>query len=652
MTRLPLPQPTLLSPALLSLALLAGCSQSRNEAVLDADLATVQRGDLVISVKENASVRAARQTRVRNEMEGRSTVIYLIAEGTRVTKGTRIVELDASQQVDRQATQKISVEKARASVTNAEKQLEILKDEIQSQNEAAANTVLFAKMDIEKFYGKELANGEREMGEQEQAIKAEEAEIKLAKSQLKLAQDRFDWSVKLREMGFITKEELEKDELDLQSKQTRVTLAENKLDILRKYTHRKTEAELKQALRDAKLEERRTAAKGEAQLIQEQADLAAKKQELELATEQLENLQLQIKNAVVKAPTDGIVVYAYEGDSRRRRYIEEGAEVRERQTMVILPDTSKMLAELSIQEAKIGDIRLGLPAQITSDTLGKVLTGTVTRRAPLADSASRWGNPDLKVYKTEVTIDGDNADGVLRPNMGVEVEIFIASLEDVLYIPIAATNYDDAVTYVWVPGDQGPEYKIVKLGKSNDTHVHVIEGLKENEQVYLAPPDGVITPRFEQPERPSMRQLPPLPDGSGPATAALKGAGEAGKPKAEDAQMRGRPREGTAPGNERRQGGGMSAMRAAIEKRLAEVKPELLEIYKANPRGAFRNQEIREFMRTDPELKKLFSGMRRGGNRGARGGEEGGRRGRRRGGEGEGEGRPRRNGGDGNEDAK
>src|SRR5690606_7491496 len=225
------------------------------------------------------------------------------------------------------ATQEITVQKSNAAVVAARKDLEILRRQVQADVRAAENGVIFAEMDKDKFFGQMLDDGSMEMGERLQSIKAEEAAIALAESELKLAKDRYEWSVQLRTKDFITQDDLDKDQLDYDSKRTRVELAKNKLAILQKYTHIKTEKELDQLLADARLELERTIARGEAQIAQAEADLASKEKENKLAKERLENLEKQIRNAVVRAPTPGIVVYGSEGNGWRRRAVEEGAEV-------------------------------------------------------------------------------------------------------------------------------------------------------------------------------------------------------------------------------------------------------------------------------------------------------------------------------------
>ncbi|MCA8955515.1 MAG: hypothetical protein KDC87_05540 [Planctomycetes bacterium] len=627
-------------PWLASVIVLASCSGG-GEETQRADLVAVTRGKLTVSVTESGEIRAAKSTTVQNEMEGNSTVIFIIDEGTMVEKGTKLVELDASSQIERRATQKITVERAEAAVVNAAKNLEILRKEVAAANEAAANNHEFAKMDLQKFYGAMLSDGKREMGEREQSIKAEEAEIDLAKSALKLAEDRHKWSLKLYAKDFITKEDLDKDRLDYESKKTRLTLAENRLDILRKYTHVKTERQLKQAEKDAELELQRTIAKGEAQITQAVADHKSKVAELKLATERLENLERQIKNAVVRAPTPGIVVYASEGDRWRRRTIELGASVRERQNLIVLPDTSRMLAVLKVQEVVIDKIKRGLPALIKIDTAPTPLPGQVLRRAPLPDSASRMSNPDLKEYKTTVEIFGNNEDKLLRPNMSATVEIVVAELDDVLSIPQQAVFSQGQVQYVWLNEPAGPVATRIETGDHNESMVVITKGLKEGQQVFLVEPAGLKAPDFPQPAKPEVKVPKP-----GTATAK-EGAGRSaprnrpdrdtanGEDPSGDGQAR--PRGGNGGQGGRRPGGrrggnpaAMAAVRAAANAFKEKVKasnPDLAAKIDAAGQGWMMNASIKSELEGDSvlaepfralqsEMRKAFGSGRRRGNRG------------------------------------
>ena len=64
--------------------------------------------------------------------------------------------------------------------------------------------------------------------------------------------------------------------------------------------------------------------------------------------------------------------------------------------------------------------------------------GMVNKVAPLPDSQSRWGNPDLKVYATEILITDKLPD--VKPGVSARAEIIITNLANVLTVPIQAVT--------------------------------------------------------------------------------------------------------------------------------------------------------------------------------------------------------------------
>src|SRR5690606_12124264 len=118
---------------------------------------------------------------------------------------------------------------------------------------------------------------------------------------------------------------------------SRVALAWQALDILVSYTLRKTKIELDLGYENAKIALEKVEASNDARRAEAQSEFDSRKKELELAVERLANFDHQLANAKILAPTDGLVVYA-EGDGRGRDMIQEGVQVRERQTILILPD--------------------------------------------------------------------------------------------------------------------------------------------------------------------------------------------------------------------------------------------------------------------------------------------------------------------------
>jgi multidrug efflux pump subunit AcrA (membrane-fusion protein) len=154
----------------------------------------------------------------------------------------------------------------------------------------------------------------------------------------------------------------------------------------------------------------------------------------------LNRLQDQLKNCVIYSPSDGMVVYANEQSrgrfgSNNNSQIEEGAAVRERQSILKIPDLTRMQVKVNVHETKVEDVRPGLRARINIQ--GRELQGQVTQVANQPE-ASGWGMGNVKEYATIVEIDGIPQG--LKPGMTAEVEILVAHLKDVLTLPVAALS--------------------------------------------------------------------------------------------------------------------------------------------------------------------------------------------------------------------
>ncbi|MHC4633168.1 MAG: efflux RND transporter periplasmic adaptor subunit, partial [Planctomycetota bacterium] len=92
-----------------------------------SNLATfvAKQGPLTISVLESGTIKSREQIIIRNECEGRSQIIRLVPEGTRVKKGDLLFELDASQTEDQKIEQEIRVQNAYAAFIDANETLAV-----------------------------------------------------------------------------------------------------------------------------------------------------------------------------------------------------------------------------------------------------------------------------------------------------------------------------------------------------------------------------------------------------------------------------------------------------------------------------------------------------------------------------------------------
>jgi HlyD family secretion protein len=112
---------------------------------------TAKRGPLTISVMESGTIKARDQVIIKNEVEGRTSIITLVREGARVHKGDLLVELDASALQDGKIDQEIKVQNAEAAYINAQENLAIVTSQAASDVNQAQLTLEFAEKDLQKY---------------------------------------------------------------------------------------------------------------------------------------------------------------------------------------------------------------------------------------------------------------------------------------------------------------------------------------------------------------------------------------------------------------------------------------------------------------------------------------------------------------------
>lgn len=449
---------------------------------ISSDIPTfqVQQGPLTISVTESGTVRPREQIILKSEVEGQTSIIYLIEEGKEVKKGDLLVELDSSSMMDTRINQQIMVYNAEAAFINARETLEVVKNQAKADIDKATLDLEFAKQDLNQYKAGEFPKLENEA----------KAKITLAEETLQNAANTVTWSKKLFDEKYLSETELKKDELTAQKSKLDLDLANAELELLRNFTYKRNVATYESNLKQTSMTLERTLRKVSADVAQAEAQLKAKEAEYKQQSDKLAKIEKQIQKTKITAPMDGRVIYA---SSTRSDFhgneapLDEGQTVRERQELIYLPTTSSYDTEIKVHESSLDKITLGQSVMITVDALpGRTFTGRVTTIAPLPDPQSRFMNPDLKVYKTTIEIDGNIAD--LRNGMSCKAEIIVDRFEKALFIPIQAVMRVGGRTVAYV--QEGEQFKMrpIKIGLDNNRMVQVIDGLKTGETVLLAPP--------------------------------------------------------------------------------------------------------------------------------------------------------------------
>ncbi|MHC4331639.1 MAG: efflux RND transporter periplasmic adaptor subunit, partial [Planctomycetota bacterium] len=453
-----------------------------------ADIPTfvVRRGPLTISVDASGTIKALDQEVITCKVKGEGgregggvTILTLVPEGTRVKKGDLLVELDASSFEDQLVAEEITLQTAETTLTSAQENLAVGVNQAASDKEQAQLALTFAIEDLEKYekgdYQNELTNAESQIVVKEEAAQQ--------------AADKYTWSQQLFAEKYISETELKADELALSRASLEVKLAKSQLQLLKDFTYKRQMAQLESDKKQAGMALERANRKAKADVVLLEAALLEAEANLERQKEVVKKLQTNIANTMIYAPADGMVVYATSQDHHRHNTepLDVGQQVRERRELIHLPTSDKVKAEIKVHESSMRKVKVGLPVVVTVDALWeRAFTGRVVKIAMLPDAQMVWLNPDLKIYTTEVHIDGDNS--VLRTGMSCRASIIIDQYEDVVYVPVQAVVRIGEQPTVYVVKDGKDEIRSVEIGLDNNRMAHVISGLEPGERVKLAPP--------------------------------------------------------------------------------------------------------------------------------------------------------------------
>lgn len=440
----------------------------------------VRSGPLTISIAQGGTIRAMEQETITSEVEGQTTIIFLIEEGTRVSEGDLLVQLDDSALRDNLVEQQIRVQNAEASFIRAREGLAVTRSQADSDISLAGLKFQFAKEDLTQYVE----------GEYRQDLREADSTITLAEEQLQLADRKLEWSERLFREDYLSESERDTDRLARNRAQLDLELARAAKALLEDFTYKRDLAQLKSDVEQAQRALERAELTASANIVQAEADLKAREAEWHQQQGKEEKFEDQIAKTRMVAPRDGLVVYATSLQAGWRGNtdpLEEGQAVRERQELIFLPTADRMMAQIQVHESKLDQVRLGLPVVVTVDALkGKSFMGKVSRIAPLPDAASMWMNPDLKVYRTEVEIVG--AQPELRTGMSCMAEIVVERYDEATYVPVQSVVRVGGRSTVFLRRRGRVSPVPVEVGMDNNRMIQILSGVEPGQQVLLAPP--------------------------------------------------------------------------------------------------------------------------------------------------------------------
>ncbi|RME74994.1 MAG: efflux RND transporter periplasmic adaptor subunit [Chloroflexi bacterium] len=219
----------------------------------------------------------------------------------------------------------------------------------------------------------------------------------------------------------------------------------------------------------------------EAQLVQAELKLAlaeepfrpvdfeivrAKIQQAEAAVEQA---QLQMDYAVIRAPFDGVVSEVY---------IHKGSLVAPQvPTVRLLSD--ELEAVINVEESRVAQVQQGQPVGLkVSAYPDREFPAVVSSVAPAADE---------KTHTFVVKISPQDREGRLRSGMYADVSILAAERQQTTLVPLAAVTTVDGQSVVYVVGEDGRvEQRRVEVGLTDAAYAEILSGVAPGEVVVVS----------------------------------------------------------------------------------------------------------------------------------------------------------------------
>lgn len=504
--------------------------------------AKVERGNISQLISTTGTIEPLKVVEVSSKANG-EIIRMPVKEGDYLNKGDLIAEIErtyAQDDVDQakadlrsanarleQAKISIKLEKkqrgiqvsqaeknlqdAQTRLTQLEEQLKLEKDANVRKLAEAKNNLKIAKLQLK------LSSSE---GVRKEELKRAESSVTQSKANLDLVKKEFNRKRSLYEKGYISKSELDTAQQKLDTAEAQYESAQQQLEMVKnpatedeievsqgnvekakfaiqaaqenieaeKSSEREIEMQKnKIALMESNLE---LAKANLAQISMKEKDIETAQASVNRSKIQLENAQDRLEDTLVTAPLTGTIL---------TKNVEEGQVISSKMSsvaaegapLVTMADLEKIYVNTDVDETDIGKVKAGQSVKITVDAFpNQVFDGEVLRIAP-------QGKVIQNVTTFEVITEIKSDTNILKPGMNAEVEIMVASANNVLLVPNEAILDVRENKMVRVVGEERP--RRVETGVSNWEKTAIRSGLEEGETVIVGgefKPGDSRTPRF------------------------------------------------------------------------------------------------------------------------------------------------------------
>jgi RND family efflux transporter MFP subunit len=213
----------------------------------------------------------------------------------------------------------------------------------------------------------------------------------------------------------------------------------------------------------------------DAQVEAAKAALAAAEQQIEISKASEQKIKTLSEYSRITAPFAGWII---------RRFADTGAMIQagtasqtQAMPVVRLAQIDRLRMTIPVPESAVPQIRIGRPVCIRVSSLGKTLTGTISRFTGDVQTATRT---------MDVEADVPNPGGILMPGMYADAILTLQRNERAVTIPVQALTAREGKQFVMAVSPQGLiEEREIQAGIETAAKIEVVKGVEPEEMVVV-----------------------------------------------------------------------------------------------------------------------------------------------------------------------
>lgn len=206
-------------------------------------------------------------------------------------------------------------------------------------------------------------------------------------------------------------------------------------------------------------------------------DIALAETEVEKSEISLEEAEERLADTKIRSSIDGIILSQF---VEKGQIISSGISNVSGGTLLLsVADLSRLFIIASVDEADIGEVKIGQQADIMADTyMDRTFSGKVVHIAPQGAVES-----NITTFRVKVEVKEGEEKSLLKPGMTVNVNIIAAEREDIFFVPFSTVDKQNGKYIVYRIKNNDISIQPVTVGITDGINLEIIEGLKEGDEI-------------------------------------------------------------------------------------------------------------------------------------------------------------------------